>query len=539
MNALVGQIRDLFESMTPGARITAGLLLVVAVVSVAYLFQGSAAGPDAFIFGGERFSQSEINRMTAAMAEAGLTGWTEDSNRISVPRSRQEEYIAAIASGNALPDNFASLMDKALSEASPMEGRRQWELRTKTARENQLSLILSKMPWVESAHVMLDIEERRGFNRRNDASASVFVTPRPGEGVDKSRARGIKMFVAGALASLSEENVQITSGGETFEADEPWFDDEYLQARAELQKAYKRDIQNGLNFIPGVRVEVSADLENLASRSVTESTPSEGKVVSSQTEREKEETNVNDGGGQPGYVASSSARRGLDEDLAHTNTSSVERETSNEQSAVGFTTSEEEYMGFKPKELYASIAIPRDYVLDIWKQKNPEGDPTELTDTEMQSMENSVKIDVERFVQNILPRLSLGEDDYQQVEVIFIDSIKRDAPPEPSLADTALAWASRYWTTLSMLGLAGVSLLMLRSTLRSSGEVPSSSSAPLQLDFANQQSNEAADGSESEHERPKLKLKKGDSLKEDLSDMVREDPDAAANILRSWISNSA
>jgi hypothetical protein len=38
--------------------------------------------------------------------------------------------------------------------------------------------------------------------------------------------------------------------------------------------------------------------------------------------------------------------------------------------------------------------------------------------------------------------------------------------------------------------------------------------------------------------RPKLKLKKGPSLKDDLTDMVREDPDAAAAILRTWISTA-
>jgi flagellar biosynthesis/type III secretory pathway M-ring protein FliF/YscJ len=36
--------------------------------------------------------------------------------------------------------------------------------------------------------------------------------------------------------------------------------------------------------------------------------------------------------------------------------------------------------------------------------------------------------------------------------------------------------------------------------------------------------------------RPKLRLKKGPSLKEDLTEMVREDPEAAAAILRTWIS---
>ncbi|MDA8745551.1 hypothetical protein N9N28_13040 [Rubripirellula amarantea] len=539
MNTLAAQIRDLFESMTAGARITAGLLLVVAVASIAYLFQHTAAGPDAFLFGGERFSQAELTRMEAAMASAGLSGWSTDSNRISVPRALQQDAIAAIANAGALPDNFADFMDDALSKASPMEGRQQWELRTKSARESQLSLLVSKFDWVESAQVMVDIQQRRGFNRNDNASASVFVTPKPGERVDKIRSRNIKKLVAGPFASMNVDSVQITSSnGDIGSGGEPVFDDIYLQARAELQKAYKQQIMGGLDYIPGVRVEVSADLTNKVSETITRTVPGESKALRTQSDRTKEESSVSDGGGQPGLPAQGPARRGLDEGLAKTNSTIIEQETSNEENFLGFETSVEENKGFKPKELYASIAIPREYVVDVWQQKNPEGDPTTLTDTERTGLETSVKIDVERFVQNILPRLSLGEDEYQQVEVVFFDSIKRAPPAEPSFADTALVWTGQYWGTLSMIGLAGVSLLMLRSAIRPSNDGGSPNASTMELDFGNEKPSTTTEESQDESERPKLRIKKSVSLKEDLSDMVREDPDAAANILRAWINNA-
>ena len=45
-------------------------------------------------------------------------------------------------------------------------------------------------------------------------------------------------------------------------------------------------------------------------------------------------------------------------------------------------------------------------------------------------------------------------------------------------------------------------------------------------------------GGDELEDRPKLKLKKGSSVKEDIAEVVREDPDAAAAILRSWIGNA-
>jgi flagellar biosynthesis/type III secretory pathway M-ring protein FliF/YscJ len=39
--------------------------------------------------------------------------------------------------------------------------------------------------------------------------------------------------------------------------------------------------------------------------------------------------------------------------------------------------------------------------------------------------------------------------------------------------------------------------------------------------------------------RPRLRLKKGPTLKDDLTELVKEDPDGAAAILRTWIGNAA
>src|SRR5690606_17611474 len=102
----------------------------------------------------------------------------------------------------------------------------------------------------------------------------------------------------------------------------------------------------------------------------------------------------------------------------------------------------------------------------------------------------------------------------RQVEVIFIDSIRQPLPPEPTVADTALAWTGEYWGTLSMLGLAGVSLLLLRSAIRPSTNTGPTAAPAMEVDFGSK-SNETTDSQDSQAERPKLRIKKTESLKED------------------------
>jgi flagellar M-ring protein FliF len=87
------------------------------------------------------------------------------------------------------------------------------------------------------------------------------------------------------------------------------------------------------------------------------------------------------------------------------------------------------------------------------------------------------------------------------------------------------------------------SLLIMRSVVK--GVPPSegtSAVAPaltLHTDDAPQR--DANDTAEEEpaESRPRLRLKKGKSLKDDLVEIVHEDPDAAAEILRSWIGKVA
>jgi len=123
-----------------------------------------------------------------------------------------------------------------------------------------------------------------------------------------------------------------------------------------------------------------------------------------------------------------------------------------------------------------------------------------------------------------------------------VDTLPRPTIEPPSMATQALAWTGRYWSTLAMLGVAMFSLLILRSVVKagpsSGGAGPAQAGPTLKLDAPDAKNGD--DETEAEQPlRPKLRLRKGHSLKDDLIEIVREDPDAAADILRTWIGKSA
>ena len=92
LNKAFAQFNDLFRSMSPGGRITAGLLLVVAVVSVGYLFQSQVGGGDDYLFGGESIPTPTLQKMEEAFGKAGLNGFTIEGSRVKVPRAQRAAY---------------------------------------------------------------------------------------------------------------------------------------------------------------------------------------------------------------------------------------------------------------------------------------------------------------------------------------------------------------------------------------------------------------------------------------------------------------
>src|SRR5208282_6828037 len=131
LNKAFAQFNDLFRSMTPAGRITAGLLLIVAVVSVGYLFQTQVSGGDDYLFGGGSFSTPTLQKMEEAFGKAGLNGFTVDGGRVKVNHAQRAAYLAALADNHAMPQNPGDMLEKASAYSlldDPRTRERNWLL---------------------------------------------------------------------------------------------------------------------------------------------------------------------------------------------------------------------------------------------------------------------------------------------------------------------------------------------------------------------------------------------------------------------------
>ncbi len=558
MNDLIRQVRELFESMTPGARLTAGLLVAVVVVSLGFLFQQTTAGPDEYLFGAEPLSGSQINAISAAMSQAGLNDFEVEGSRIRVPRSQRHEYIAAVADAGALPTGAKDFMSKAL-ESDMFMPREVKQQKIKLALEQELSHVIGWFPWVQQASVIYDLKSTRGPRPKEVGSATVSIMPAPGQEVDGRRIRNIQRLVAGGFTSMSPEDVTVNNlggedsfGGLSGGVDAGEFESPYHRERVRVENEVRRKILSELSYIPGVRAQVSAQLDDRVETRTFDTQPDPQAVSIGETTSVEEITeSTKDNAARPGLTSQGPRGVGNDNVPQRENSRTVRNETGSTTNVVGEQKKEEVRIGLAAKEIHASVQIPRDYVIDVWRQKEllvNGKEPDTIDVTSLKSMEDEQVRKVQRAVKPLLPT-QLGEDDYQQVNVVVFDTVTSEPLPAPSLANNALGWLSSNGQTLAMVGVAMISLVMLRSFLNGSSESdPDAPAGPiLQLNSDGEVALTAAGSAgvdesgdeDSEDKKRRLKLRKADSLADDLTEIVREDPDAAAAILRSWIGKAS
>jgi len=553
LNQAVSQIRELMLSMTPAARVTALLLVSVIGVSLGYLFQQHSAGPDDYLFNGEFLPSRDVDRAEAAIAQAKLSGYERVGNRIKVPREKKAAYLAAVADAGALPPNFHTILEDAL-DLGPFVDRVTRQRRIDAAREQQLSMMIREMDGIEDAKVMYDVRRQQGLSKAREVTATVTVRPAPGEGISPRRLKMIKKAVAGAIAGLNPSDVTVanvgdgsTYGGGTDDASAELMEGTYYSTRIAYERLMKSNIENLLHNIPGVRVQVTAELDEAIERTTRTTTP-EGEATALRETQQDEDTETSElnNGGRPRLTAQGPGRSS--DQAAEATVKN--KKTKGSRQTENFVGTKEQLLkesGLVPQHVRAAIAIPSNYLVSVWRERqrkkgeDPKQPLPKDIDTTLQGIQKEVEQNIEHVVVPLLPK-EVGENPFSDVKITFFESLTPDPMQEPSTTDQALRWAGQNFNTLTMAFLAMVSLVMLRSMVKS---IPSSApSAPLgeatlSFDLDPSESQEAnGEQDAGDNNRPRLRLNKGPSLKDDLTEMVREDPDAAAAILRTWIGNA-
>jgi flagellar M-ring protein FliF len=201
-----------------------------------------------------------------------------------------------------------------------------------------------------------------------------------------------------------------------------------------------------------------------------------------------------------------------------------------------------------PTIVTASIEVPASYFLQVWRQRNPAAagaTPKEPEGSDLAKIETETTNRIKETVRNLLPPVAQGTNPYPHIVVSTYTDLPGQPAVEPSLAATSGTWLADNWQTLAVIGIGLISLLMLRSMIRSPATSPRPAAANAEPQHAGPRlAVMESETAEPEGPEPEKVLRRrfqssGPDLRAELQEIVKENPDAAATILRAWIGEAA
>jgi flagellar M-ring protein FliF len=202
------QTLDLFRSLTPGGRLLAALLCGLITVSLAWLVRYQSVESYEYLLGGQHFARREIEAIEVAFASQGLRGSEVVGQQIRIPRGRKQEFLAALAKGDALPDRFNP--DEMLLEGGLLDPRDVRDQRQRIAGQNKLAMLIEKMPGIETASVQIDEVRIGSFPTRIEKRAIALVSASGRRPLLAHEVRAIRETLVGYIAGITHENVTVT-----------------------------------------------------------------------------------------------------------------------------------------------------------------------------------------------------------------------------------------------------------------------------------------------------------------------------------------
>lgn len=546
MNVLqktIEPIRDAFLSMPMTSRMIAGMLVLAIAIGLGLLVNGGTSTETEYLFGGKMFSETEVDSVEMSFSQAGLKLWEREGRRIRIPTKTRNEYLAALRESATLPLGLRSAMQGALDKGGPFDSSEQRSARAMHAKAQDLGAKIGAFPEIRWASVEYAQGERTGLSRTRPQSASIVVTPEGSEPLTKARVNMIKELVRASYAEMTSENVVVIDTNASHLNGDWENEDPMLRKRLEEEKAYEQKVLRALVGYGPIRVAAHAELDPTMGVEKAKLTYDSERTTLQEYSKKIDAQSTRLGSrGVPGTAPNAIGNRAatLDEPEQSSKTKKDEREASG---VVGQQYELSKLAAMQVKRVTVSVGLPTSYydrvLLQDYLRENPDKTATDMpqpTIAMLQQKRTETEGKIKAAVAPLLPPVAIGEDSLPLVHVWDYPDISEPAIVTEGGTGKALTWLSESWASLAMLGLAAIAILIARSALLGGGSgAPKDFNEGFGLELPVPPPEEES-GEADEKEGMEIT---GGSLKDELFRMVDKNPEVAANVLRSWISDVA
>ena len=544
-------LNSLFRSMTPGSRLTAGLLLLVVVISVGYLFAHPMPATTVDLMRGKPIPAGHLEQMLAAFKKSNLTTYELHGDTIFIPRGEEAAYSFALVDAKALPPGFGAARDEAINSGNIFEvGSLRERNRINNSWQKDAEVAIEAIPGIEKAWVHYDEELKSGLSREKQATALVCVKPAGSSRLEQGQVKKVHDIVFACKVGMDHKNVTVADlNGDTWRGD---IDEGIIAGNRlhsiedRLEKGLKTKIVGILGDIPNVMVEVNVELNRLHDARPKPSKPDPS------ADAAKDAPALALSGKRTVAPSAANATAVLDALLNNAPGTGNRESPPPAASEPARESLQQENLAPTPGCVRVSITVPRSY-LRLIREKQYGG--SENHTSKAPDLEQVRKEESERIQACVAPILPTTEGNNQPVNPVTVTDFEDTVSSEMSRVawrEEGLAWLRRHGGMAALVGLSLVSVLVLRLMARdgaaemrsaslltaakasaTSETAPTNQEAPVSIPMRRRQAG-ATDRPDSNDAAGSGSAKR----REDLAEIVRRDPDTAASILRNWVGNS-
>jgi flagellar biosynthesis/type III secretory pathway M-ring protein FliF/YscJ len=492
------------------------------------------------------FAAGRSDQVMAQLSAAGIDAVAKDG-QLLVPQKQFNEAMHILVRDGLLSANTSEAFDKLIMNQSPWLTARQGDRNFLIAKQDELESILRGFEGVRSASVFLGEPTLIGFGGSlKDPSASVSIRMEGGKSV-KPLVEGIAALVSGAVAEMKTQHVDIidTGNGKSYNVKSP--DDidttEMMDIVRQRENYYREKIEDALGYISGIVVAVNVMTTNIHSRSLQEQAYEENQLIITDESMERTIINRPDSG-EPGARPNTGMNitggggGGSEETLFETKTTSGDKPLV--QTAIT------KIGPYQITQINASVSVPRSYFVQLLKRDNPDQEDAP-SDADLDSIRIA---ELDNIKKKITPLIAMGAgNDAAGTSMVVVDMIPDATVLMANLtgaaAPTGMAAVleSPWMAPGSIILLAGISIALMLFMVRKATQAEALLSIedlagipptlPNEEDLIGEVEEPEASMEGVELDEAELKSRR---IADQISEMIRANPQEAGGILGRWVA---
>ena len=537
------QLREAFTAMPMQSRVIAGMLVVAIALGLGMLVRGSTTPAVEPLFGGRTFSEKELDTMEMAFSQAGLRQWNREGRRLLIPVANRNEYLTALQNETTLSHSVQSNLQAAIESTSPFESSDQRHSREMAAKERDISNLINRFPFVAWASVEHDQGQRLGLSREAPQSARVVVTPEGSSALSRDQKDMIQDVVWPSYAGMTADDVVVIDTNGTASSTADAAEDPLLRKRREEEANLVQKVRAQLSGYGRIQVQAYVEIDPTMAVEKTVLKYADQPTTLGEHSRSVESVSTRPlNRGVPGTVPNAIGNRAASID-ENAQTSRVEEDERESTRVAGQEYEQSSVAALQVKRARVSIGLPSSYYRKVWAQnfrlENPgkaAEDVPVMQAADLQQLRETTELNIQNAITPLLPDIAAGEDRLPLVEVFDYTELPEPIADKPKTAELALTWLANSWQTIALVILGLVALLVARGAARggSLDRVPAEYNEGFGLEIP-----AAAPDSGDEAGEPDQMTITGGSLKDELANLVENNPEVAANVIRGWVAEAA